>query len=328
MDRPTRAPVPKSAAPGRGALALGLGVILASEALLFVDVAARGGAVLPYQDLPPPAGALQAAGRWVAVNMTPICWTAFLFVLDGLLTRLDPVHGGSPARRRPVRFAVCYLTSIAVWLSMDWLNFAFMGAWSYHGLPEDLVHRYVGYFLAFGAISPAIFLSAEAYRRLGLDRARGAPLAVGPRLRALSVAAGLAFLAFVIIVRHPVGSLTLWLGWVLLLDPVNHRLGAPSLISDWARGRWGRTLALMAAGLTCGLLWEFWNYWAAAKWTYDLAFLGPLEHYRYFEMPWVGMLGFPPFALECWVVFQTLLLVLGKLGLRLAEDLPDQAAVL
>ncbi len=86
----------------------------------------------------------------------------------------------------------------------------------------------------------------------------------------------------------------------------------------------------MAGGATCGFLWEFWNYWAAAKWTYDLPFLGPLEDYRYFEMPWVGFSGFLPFALECWVVYQTVLLIAGRLlpRRRLVEPLPDDDAIL
>lgn len=116
-------------------------------------------------------------------------------------------------------------------------------------------------------------------------------------------------------------TLTLFLAWIFLLDPLNRRLGAPSIFGDWERGHWKRehwkrTLALAAAGAVCGVLWETWNYWAAAKWTYDLPFLGPLETLRLFEMPLAGFSGFPPFAVECWVMFQTLAHVLGR-GLRL-----------
>lgn len=313
---------------GGGTLALGLGLILACEVLLFADVALRGGAVLPYDDLAAPAGAFQAVTRWVAVNTTPICWTGFLLAVDGLLTRWRPGGRGSPARERPVRFALCYLTSIPVWLSFDWINFSFMGAWTYHGLPASVAQRYAAYVLSFGAISPAMFLTAELYQRLGLGGLRAGGITLAPSVRIAAVVLGLALLAVPFALADPRGTLALWLAWVLLLDPLNHALGGPSLIGDWRDGRWGRTLALMAGGLTCGFLWEFWNYWAAAKWTYDLAFLGPIEDVRYFEMPWFGMLGFLPFALECWVMFQTILLVLGKLGLRPAEPLPDGVTVL
>ncbi len=315
-------------------LVLGLGTILVAEALLFVDVSARSWAVLPNGELVPPRGQLHSLGRWVAVNMTPICWVGWLVTLDGLLA----LHGrrgggslgviGSPVRVRPRRFVLCFLAGIPLWLTFDWINFAFIGAWEYHGLPDDLMHRYLGYFFAFGAISPAMFLTAELYQRLGLRRVRARALSIAPPALIIFVGLGLALTAFPVVVRHPIGTLTLWVGWFFLLDPINHWLGAPSILGDWQAGRWGRTLALLAAGATCGLLWEFWNYWAAAKWTYHLPFLGPLEDYRYFEMPLIGLLGFPTFAIECWVMFQTVVLLCQRLGFRFPETLPDNAALL
>jgi len=47
-------------------------------------------------------------------------------------------------------------------------------------------------------------------------------------------------------------------------------------------------------------LWEFWNYWALTKWTYTVPFFGNV---KIFEMPVLGFLGFPPFAVECWVMY-------------------------
>ncbi len=46
-------------------------------------------------------------------------------------------------------------------------------------------------------------------------------------------------------------------------------------------------------------------------------------------MPLIGYCGFPPFALECWVAFQTLALILANLSRRrLVEPLPDDDALL
>ena len=58
--------------------------------------------------------------------------------------------------------------------------------------------------------------------------------------------------------------------------------------------------ALLAAGLICGFLWEFWNYWALTKWTYTVPYFGDI---KLFEMPVLGYLGFPPFAIECWAMY-------------------------
>ena len=138
---------------------------------------------------------------------------------------------------------------------------------------------------------------------------------------------GLCINIWAIVIGDPVGCMTLWVGLFFLADPVSHWLGGPSIITDWREGRWGRFLALFAGGILCGLLWEFWNYWAITKWTYHLDFIGSIQQYKYFEMPWVGFLGFLPFAIECWAVLNVIIALGTKLHLRVAEPLPTDDAV-
>ena len=294
-------------------LAAGAAIVAAAGVLLIADAAMRGWAVMPYDPVPPPQGWFQHLTRAVADDITPIFWTAYLFLLDGLLVRL---RGTSPVRENPKRFGVCCLASIPIWVVFDWVNFEYMMAWDYHGLAENFWHRNLGYAVAFAAITPAMLLSAEVVRALGFPEVRLRPIRIGRIGRMVMVMLGVGALVFPIAVADPIGSLTLWLSFWLLLDPINHRFGAPSLIGDWADGRWGRTLALMAGGGICGLWWESWNWFATTKWTYDLPFLGPLEPYQYFEMPLVGFLGFFPFGAECWVMFNSAVLLLGALGVR------------
>jgi hypothetical protein len=136
----------------------------------------------------------------------------------------------------------------------------------------------------------------------------------------LSLTIGLAMLVWPIVYPNPVTNLTLWTSFVFLLDPINDALGRPSVFRDWRHGWYGRTLAAFAGGLLCGFLWEFWNYWALGKWTYHLPFLGTWGRYHYFEMPLPGLLGFLPFGLECWVMWQTIRIPLDGL----VEPLPDE----
>jgi hypothetical protein len=91
-----------------------------------------------------------------------------------------------------------------------------------------------------------------------------------------------------------------WLAYVFLLDPLNALAGRPSVVSDLSGGNWRRPVSLLAAGGFCGILWEFWNYWALTKWTYTVPYFG---HFKIFEMPVLGYLGFPPFAIECWATY-------------------------
>ncbi len=315
-------------------LFIGVVIIALCEVLLFVDVKARGGVVFPLKPgevLSEPVGRLATAARVVAVNMTVFCWVGYLLVFDGLLTWMARRRGErtiSSIRARPNRFIVAWLTSIPVWCFFDWVNFYYMDAWRYHGLPENWVDRYIGYFIAFAAISPGMFLAAQLYQHLGMKKWNTTGVRITPAIQVGVFIFGVAFVAYPFVVRDPIANLTLWVSLIFLLDPINDWLGGPSIIGDWRAGRWGRTLALMAGGATCGFCWEFWNYWAISKWTYHLPFTGALEHYRYFEMPWIGFQGFLPFAIECWVMLNTIVMVMERLRVSPSERLSDHVSVL
>ena len=101
-----------------------------------------------------------------------------------------------------------------------------------------------------------------------------------------------------------------WLGFVLLVDPLNARAGRPSFLAAWQAGDRAFARRWLLAGVVCGVLWEFWNYWALAKWRYVGVPVFPSV--RLFEMPLAGYLGFPPFALEVFALYH-LVRPLGRL---------------
>jgi len=92
----------------------------------------------------------------------------------------------------------------------------------------------------------------------------------------------------------------IWTGFVLMLDPINYRLGLSSILRQLRSGTLGGILRLFATGLVCGFLWEFWNFWAGGKWVYSIPYLGNV---KIFEMPIIGFLGFIPFAVEVFVMY-------------------------
>jgi hypothetical protein len=77
-------------------------------------------------------------------------------------------------------------------------------------------------------------------------------------------------------------------------------MGNKSLLADLEKGNPRTLYSLLISGIICGPLWEFWNYWAGARWHYTVPILG---HVKIFEMPVLGYLGFPPFAVECYVMY-------------------------
>jgi hypothetical protein len=316
---------------------LGIFIIATCETLLFIDVhlSHRGPvhSAAERMAVVNPESGLGEAARWMAGNMTAIVWVGYLIFLEGLLTR---INGTSPARRRPHHFFLLCLASIFIWGVFDMINFNLdMRAWVYigmpgtPGIPGDFGDRAVGYFLAFATVVPGMLLSGQVLMDLGAFRwARRRQVRAGFRMPVwilwLSFLIGLGMIAGVIFAPTPVINYVLWTSLVFLLDPINYWLGRPSMFRDWERGWFGRTLAACAGGLICGFLWEFWNYWALTKWTYHLPFLGFTEQYKYFEMPLVGLLGFIPFGVECWVMWQMIRIPYDGL----VEPLPEDRALL
>jgi hypothetical protein len=307
---------------------VGLALTLVAEILLYCDVRLSGRGTIETQqaivNLSQPLSPLANLARWVAIFMTPIAWFGYILLLDGLLAHSQ---SGSPVRRRPHAFAFCCLSSIVIWCVFDVINFYCFSppAWTYIVPPLNWPRRFVGYVVAFAAELPAMFMTGQiVFDICALDRLRSRPWKLPSMAAAAISIAGMALLAWAVLGQNAVANYGLWCSFFFLLDPINMRLGQPSLLQDWQEGRYHRTLALFSGGLCCGLLWEFWNYWALSKWIYHLPFLGAAERIKYFEMPIAGLAGFLPFSVACWAMWQT-----AAIPLRgLVEPLPDDHTIL
>ena len=242
----------------------------------------------------------------IAEWFTPIVWTGYVLLIDGVVARLT---GRSYLTAARDEFVLVALVSIAGWWLFELYNaprFWRGGSdltglwWQYHDLEPNAFLRRVGYDWAFATIFPALFLTAAALRATLFAATRVRPWSVSATTLNVAVAAGGVAVLLPLVTPSPWLVPLVWVGWILLLEPVNYRRGRPSWLRDLARGDASRLLALLASGVVCGLLWELWNYWAPTKWTYTVPYLG---HVKLFEMPVLGYLGFPPFALECYAMY-------------------------
>ena len=231
---------------------------------------------------------------------TPICWTGFILFADAIVYR---ARGDSWIRSAPREFAALSLASIPLWLVFEGYNLIIRN-WMYVGLPEHPTLRLFGYAWSFATIWPAIFEGAELAAIVRAGKAGrqsthpSSPPArpAHPALPALSIAAGACMLLLPLLAPSAIApylAAPVFLGFIFLLDPINKRLGEESLTRD-------RTINLLLSGLLCGALWEFWNYWARARWVYTVPIMQDL---KVFEMPLPGYLGFPPFAIECFTMY-------------------------
>lgn len=259
---------------------IGLAIILGVEILLF--------------------SGNQLVGGW----FTPIVWTGYILLLDALVLK---VKGSSLLMSNRVELLIIAVVSLGCWWLFEFYNAPRFWRsdqelwWHYHNLQPNPYLRRAGYDWAFATIFPAMFLTAQlfaatVFRNFSTFRAVHFPRALLYTMIALGGIGAIVPLLYVS--QHMV--LMVWLAFILLLDPLNYLRRQSSIVGDLEHGNYRRVLSLLTAGIVCGLLWEFWNYWAITKWTYTVPYFGNV---KLFEMPMLGYLGFPPFAVECWAMY-------------------------
>jgi tetratricopeptide (TPR) repeat protein len=244
----------------------------------------------------------------VATFFTPIAWTVYALIADAAVFA---IRGHSRLRDAPGKFSRLALLSIPLWLIFEAYNLR-LANWTYAGgLQLSLPVRWFAYAWAFATIWPGIFLTADLVESFGWWDRPSRPIFFSRATQNAFMAAGAVLLIVPVLVPARLGSYlfgAVWAGFIFLLDPINFRLGLPSFEGDLASGRRGRFFSFLVSGWVCGWLWEFWNFWAAAKWHYIFPIM---QGSKIFEMPAAGFGGFPPFALECFVMYYFAAWLLG-----------------
>jgi hypothetical protein len=206
----------------------------------------------------------------------------------------------------PREFLWLFFYSTLVWLFFEIYNFR-LNNWHYLGVPAEAFIRWPGYFIAFGTVLPGLFETHTFLRNLGVIRyLRSRPIRLTNALLTRSIILG------VLMMLAPLIQPTLffplvWLGLIFILDPIVYWKDSPdaSILGRAAQGNYGLLARLLLTGLICGLLWEFWNYWAGSKWVYSVPLF---DFFPVFEMPILGYLGFPPFVIECYLLYRVSLI--------------------
>jgi hypothetical protein len=242
----------------------------------------------------------QLVGHW----FTAIVWTGYILLLDALVFK---IKGRSLLVNDRQEFLVLVVISIGSWWLFEFYNAPrFWNSnlelwWHYHNLAPNLWIRRLGYDWAFATITPALLETADLFgASIFRGKSNRSPIKLSkPALVFIAILGAIGVVVPLVFPNEWLAPL-IWLSFIFLLDPLNALRGWPSIAGDLARGDWRRLLALLASGFLCGFLWEFWNYWALSKWTYTVPYFGNI---KIFEMPVLGFLGFPPFAIECWAMY-------------------------
>lgn len=271
----------------------------------------------------------------ITARLRPVSDFSFTFVWFGYILTVDGAllaqRGASPLRVTPGRFLALFPVSAAFWWVFELMNQAVRN-WEYVGAGMWTGMSYVGIAsLDFSTVLPAVWLTALALDTVVPQHVHRptsrpvSPQAGGSATRALpdrvgAAAFGAGVLAVVLPVLWPRAAFAMiWLSLFLLLDPINARLGRPSILAAMWNADWRPALRFAPAALICGLLWESWNFWAMPKWIYHVPYVGFLH---VFEMPLLGYGGYLPFGLELFAMANFVLptLGLGPLTLELPES--------
>jgi hypothetical protein len=234
-----------------------------------------------------------------ATYFTPFAWTSYLLIADAAIYAIT---GHSRLREEPLGLFKMAALSIPLWLIFEIYNLR-LENWAYTGLPESHLERWIGYGWSFATITPGIFMTAALVESFGWFKEDSRPIRFSRATQTSFIALGAAMLLVPLVVpKHTAAYLfgLVWLGFLFLLEPINHRLHLPSFLGDLARGSRARLYSFLAAGWVCGWLWEFWNFWSRAGWIYTFP-IG--QQWKIFQMPAPGYLAFPVFALECFAMY-------------------------
>jgi hypothetical protein len=262
---------------------LGLLILITGETLLFFNQ--------------------QAAITW----FTPLMWTGYIIAMDGWLRRRT---GESWLTTRLKEFPFLVLASVGIWVLFEAYNLHLQN-WYYQSVPMSPFLRFLAYFWSFATIIPGVFITSQIIASF-LPRTSGSPTNLPhPGSRSLWFLVGLAMVTIPLAAPSSIAQFlfgSVWIGFILLVDPINELIGAPSLRVFFENGQRRKIAALLLGGFICGLLWEAWNYQAFIKqgghWIYTVPQALRIFDLHYGQMPVLGMFGFPPFALELYVMYQ------------------------
>lgn len=266
--------------------------------------------------------ALWAGFHPAAVAFTPVMWTGYILLIDGWIWAR-----GYRSYFRDDKFELPMLAlfSVLIWVMFEMFNLS-AWAWSYSNRPAN---RFVEDFVfawAFGTIIPALLRTRSLFATFKFfDRTHpGKNFRFTPFWQAVSFVVGIALTFIPVMFEgctqqniHCTPNLLVWmvwLGFIFIVEPINYRLGAPSVFCHLEEGKSSFLWQVLAAGLFCGLLWETWNIQAAYGnhngliWNYNL---NPIYHIHVAgrdlmigKMPILGFLGYPPFIWECFLLWE------------------------
>jgi len=227
----------------------------------------------------------------------PIIWLGYILVIDAVNKKIS---GKSLISDNRNKFFGILIISALFWWVFEFTNLSVRN-WNYINLINDLRLRNLFGLLSFATVLPAFFETYELIRNIHLfDKLRlKRKHNITKKFLHTMMIIGAACLILPVLFPQFAFPL-IWLSFYFILDPINYIHKQPSIIKHLKDKKLAIPLSLLLAGIIMGFFWEFWNFHALPKWTYNVPFV---SFFKIFEMPLLGYLGYFPFAFELYVMY-------------------------
>jgi len=223
-------------------------------------------------------------------------WLGYILAVDGLIYKRK---GTSLFSRNLTGFILLFIISVPLWWLFELFN-SVLQNWQYEGREyfSDTVHALYAS-LSFSTVLPAVFESAELVATFSQRKFRLPRWKTGRKLPVIFFISG--WIMLMLLLTWPkIFFPFVWISVYFIVEPVNYWLGFKTLLQQTEKGNWRPVWNLWIGVLICGFFWEMWNYFSYPKWIYDLPYLNAP---KIFEMPLAGYLGYLPFSLELFALF-------------------------
>jgi hypothetical protein len=225
-------------------------------------------------------------------------WLGYAITIDSLVYIRK---GTSLSKRSLTGFILLFIFSIPAWWIFEFLN-QFTHNWYYDGRQYfSNVEYSILASISFSTVMPAVFGTAELASTFKWIKGINKRWIVEPTNQIIEIFFAAGFLMLFLLLIFPnVFYVFIWLAVFFIVEPLNYKLKINTLFDYIRVGNWRPVVALCIGSLICGFFWEMWNYLSYPHWIY---FVPGVNFLHIFEMPLLGYLGYIPFALELYSIY-------------------------
>lgn len=225
-------------------------------------------------------------------------WLGYILTIDAIIFYRK---NDSLLKRNLSYFIILFLISIPGWWLFEFFNWR-MENWFYLG--REYFTDFQFFLLAslsFSVVMPAVFESAELITTFNwFKKINSKETALTGSAFTNYIFAGIIILILIFLFPKYFYAF-IWIALFFIIDPINFRLKNKSLLLFFYNKDWHPFISLSLGCLMCGFFWEMWNYYSYPKWIY---FLPMVNFVHIFEMPVLGYIGYIPFSLELFALYQ------------------------